>query len=187
MDFDEREKKLFDLAKEKLVSPSHDTQHSLNVISYCVELQKRYGGDLKIIIPAAILHDLSRASKERGKEHSEVSAELATPLLKQCGYSDEEIKKINDVIIQHDDNYRSLSSQDAKILKDADKLDGFGARGIARIFMHCGEMNEPIDKAIMMLKERMPKRIEDLNFGYGKKISKRKYKFVKKFIKDLES
>jgi uncharacterized protein len=182
MEYTSKEWKIIEEIKNLRDSPSHDIHHSLKVACYSSKLLEEYGGNREIIIPAALLHDLGRHKKLSDYEHIKESVNQAEEILNRCGYSREEIEDIKRLIELHD----SPEDHDSKILYDADKLSGFGALGIARVFLHCGEMSESLEEGIYMLEVKMKKRIENLNFEYSKKIAREKNKIVEIFLEKLK-
>lgn len=83
----------------------HGFEHGINVarIAYAYLLEK---GELSLskesVYAAAILHDIGRwVEYETGEDHAEVSARLALPLLKTCGFSSEDIQVILKGIREH--------------------------------------------------------------------------------------
>ncbi|HLC36490.1 MAG TPA: HD domain-containing protein [archaeon] len=190
LELNEKEKHLInelkDLFKE---SPSHDLSHVLRVAGIALKLSNELNGKRDIIVPACLLHDLGRLKNISGPESALESAKLALNPLNNAGYKENEVKEIIHCIELHDDRTFTAkkASLEAKIVFDADKLDGFGALGIARICLHCGEQGHGLKGVIERLEKRMPARAEKLNFDFSKKIFKEKYMEVEEFLKELKS
>jgi len=181
------EQKLWREAEALLTSPSHDKDHSRRVISYGLALQKIYGGDPEIITAAGILHDLGRADpKYKGEESAVESVRRARPILEQVGLPRERIDIVCQVIVEHDQPGLSPSTVEGQILKEADFLDGFGARGILRSLVWSGERGESTDEALERLRVKMPARIASLQFPESKREAQRQYRFVEEFLSLLE-
>jgi uncharacterized protein len=120
--------------------PSHDFSHIHRVLHTCRVLGKSEDADLNILLPAAILHDIVNVPKNSDKRSkaSELAAEKASKILKSCDYSDDEVDKIYNVILEHSFSLgKKPSSIESAILQDADKLDALGAIGIMRM-VTCG-------------------------------------------------
>lgn len=167
--------------------PSHDKEHLERVISYGLALQKIHGGDPEIIKAAAIFHDLGRVdTKLRGKESALESAHLARPILEQAGFPEGKIDHVCQVIAEHDQPEVRPTTSEGRILKDADFLDGFGARGILRSLLWTGERGKPLEEALERLRVKMPARIAGLEFPESKKIARKQYRFVELFLSLLE-
>lgn len=125
----------------------HDINHTIRVYDLCLRLAKDIGDvDLGVLKLAALLHDIGGAKELRDKSgktcHAKESAKMAQKILKKFGYSQEKIDKIVHCILSH--RYRTgikPEIKEAKILFDADKLEGIGAIGVARNFIWVGKNN----------------------------------------------
>lgn len=120
--------------------PSHDFLHISRVYKWALRIGQKEGVNLRILLPAALLHDLVNLSKDhphRAKASS-MSAAAADRVLLEHNYLSEERKKICDVIIEHSFSLgKKPSSLESAILQDADRLDALGAVGIMRM-VTCG-------------------------------------------------
>lgn len=141
----EQEKQIKDLVKEKLreADIAHGFDHVECVVNMARKIALREGANLRIVVPAAYLHDIvSRGEVERFDLHTDESAAVAKRFLESIGFSATEIQKIGDVIATS--SYESYlkgkepASLEAKAVRDADWLDAIGARGIARVFTFAG-------------------------------------------------
>lgn len=101
----------------------HGVQHCLDVarIAWIWNLERDAGFSREIVYAAALLHDMGRAAEyQQGIPHHEASAELASQLLPECGFSKEEQELILSAIRQH----RSADGRQeglAALLYQADK------------------------------------------------------------------
>lgn len=188
MEFTNREKKIIDtLVGLKKKSPSHDLDHSIRVVEYATKLAKIYGGKREIIVPACLLHDLGRVKRDlHGRDQATESARMARSILARCGYGEEEIETITRVIAEHDQPDLSPTTLEGKILKDADFLDGFGARGILRATLWAGERGETEEEVVRRLKEKMWGRVKGLEFPESREAGLRLYRFVQFFLSLLD-
>ena len=115
--------------------PSHDWSHVLRVSKLCEKFGEELGADLRLLIPAAFLHDIVNIPKNSDKRHmaSELAAIKSKELLDGEGFSGEEVQKICQIVLEHSYSANiSPSSLESSILQDADKLDGMGAIGVMR-------------------------------------------------------
>ncbi len=142
--------KLAQLAKKeyKKIGVSHDWNHVKRVKENALKISEKEGGDKTILLPACLLHDLGR-SKGKEKKHSS-NVMLTVKILQNSGYNTGDVDEIVGCIKTH--SFKNTpKSLEAKILFDADKLDSYGAVGVARFFMLAGEHNwslrESADKA----------------------------------------
>jgi uncharacterized protein len=127
---------------------AHGFDHVEYVVGMAREIALREGADLRIVIPAAYLHDIvSRGEVERFDLHTDESAAEGKRFLRNIGFSDAEIEKIGDAIATSSyESYlkgREPGSLEAKVVRDADWLDAMGARGIARVFAFAGHYGCP--------------------------------------------
>jgi uncharacterized protein len=124
--------------------PSHDILHSLRVLGNVEYLASREGGDLEILIPAALFHDGVNYPKNtpEAKLATEHSAELATRLLEETPeYPAEKIPVVAQAI--RDCSFSKgivPDTLEGKILQDADMLETVGAIAIMRMFTTSGQI-----------------------------------------------
>jgi uncharacterized protein len=161
---------------------THGYEHIDRVYNTCLHIGMIERADLKILLPAALLHDIAREEKN----HAEVGAEKAKLILKRYGYTPIEIEKITDAISTHSfSGNKSPASLEGKILSDADKLDALGALGVYRTAVYSGEHARPIEDFIAHFHDKLSK-LERLMFTIeGKKIAKERTKYLTEFVNRL--
>ncbi len=126
----------------------HDWDHTLRVWTTARKLAAAEGAQTFIVDVAALMHDIGRPAElqDQGKtDHAVLGAEMARRLLPQWGLHD---NALIDAIVHciHAHRYRQRTQGiqpqtiEAKIVFDADKLDGMGAIGIARSFHFAGRI-----------------------------------------------
>ncbi len=104
--------------------------HTMRVYRWAIRLQAKLGGDLDVIVLAALLHDIGH---EQGRPTNEVSAEVAVEYLDSIGVSPDLIVKVGEIIMICPDKETDKDiSLECKIVMDADFLDEVGAVGIMR-------------------------------------------------------
>src|SRR5256885_337405 len=126
---------------------AHDFQHIKRVYKNAEVIGRREDADMKILLPAALLHDLVVYPKGSAKtsKSADDSADMAEKLLKSYRYPQDEIDKICYCIRTHSYSKRLVpATLEAKILQDADRLDAIGAIGIARTFSVGGSENRSL-------------------------------------------
>ncbi|OZV13754.1 hypothetical protein CIW83_02105 [Tissierella sp. P1] len=142
------EKYLIEIAKEKIdnTDPSHDIYHTMRVLNTIKYIKEREGGDLDILVPAAIFHDIICYPKNhpKSKFSAKESAEFAVNILEKLDcYPKEKIHKVYKAI-----NECSFSKGiipeflEGKILQDADMLESTGIISIMRTFSSTGQMKK---------------------------------------------
>jgi len=140
--------------------PSHDYLHVCRVANMAVKLAKEENADLNIVVPAAFFHDCVNVPKNdpRRKEASRLSAEAAVEYLKSVNYPEEYFDRIKHAIIAHSFSANiTAETIEAKVVQDADRLDGLGAIGIARCFTVSGLLKRPYYcEGDMMAERRTP-------------------------------
>jgi HD superfamily phosphodiesterase len=149
----------------KYKSPSHGWDHIQRTLDYALRISENEKPDLNILIPAILLHDIDRSEKEH------FSSKLPEEFLKRAGFSKREREKIIRCIETHSTfSQKSPKTIEEKILFDADKLDSFGAVGIARFFIFAGENKWGLETALNDAFERI-KNLERRGF-YTKEAEK---------------
>lgn len=103
----------------------HDMVHFLNVarIAMILNLKENKKPIRKdVVYAAALLHDMGRHIQyENGRDHAEASAELASRVLGECGYSEKETTRIVEAIANHRNKEVKKGSDLKGILYRADK------------------------------------------------------------------
>ena len=121
--------------------PAHDFEHIMRVYKNAEKLAKKENANTKLVLCAALLHDVVSFSKsdKRSKKSSIKSSIKATKILKKYNFSKTEIKSVSDAIREHSfSQNKTPKTLEGKILQDADRLDAIGAIGIARVFAVAG-------------------------------------------------
>lgn len=136
--------KKFELKISEIAStddPAHDLLHFKRVVGLAKNFCTRENGNPEIVIPAAWLHDIVIVSKDSPlrNQASRLSAEKAIEYLKSINYPEKYFKSIAHAIEGHSFSANiEVLTIEAKIVQDADRLDGLGAIGIARCFATAG-------------------------------------------------
>lgn len=127
---------------------AHDFTHALRVLQLSEVLQKEEGGDLEIIVPAALLHDLIVHKKSSLKSNLSAthSAELARSFLHDFDdYPRDKISKVCEIInkcsFSKGDNAPSI---EGAIVQDADLIESAGAMGIMRTFYYASQIDSEL-------------------------------------------
>lgn len=126
--------------------PAHDFLHFKRVVSTAKKLCAEEKAQLEIVLPAAWLHDFVIVPKNdpRRSQASRLSAEAAVQFLKQIQYPEKYFTEIAHAIAAHSFSANiETETLEAKIVQDADRLDGLGAIGIARCFATAGLLKRP--------------------------------------------
>lgn len=183
------------------VDDSHGWFHSLRVLNLAKHIAEEEGGKLEVIRVSAYLHDIARGKEKRGETncHAEEAAEMCVPILKEAGYNQSFIEKVQHCIKTHRySNNHEPDTLEAKIFEDADRLEALGATTIARCFSDGGSRGRPIhdpsiepqdeytsapETSINLFREKTI-NIEPENFNTetAQEIAKGRYEFVRQFL-----
>ena len=111
-------------AEQKRKYCRHGYDHLLSVarIAYILSLEEKLDIKKDVIYGTALLHDIARFSElEKKTNHRSAGPVLAEPILKDAGYSDEEVKEMCEAIELHG-TFPEDTGTLAAILYRADKL-----------------------------------------------------------------
>ena len=172
-------------SKEANQSLAHDWGHCQRVWYIARSIAKNYKGiDLEVLEVSSMLHDIDQPYNMK-KEHAKRSLNLADKILKEFNY--EKRDKVLSVIEQHStEKIIKKGSMEAKILFDADKLDGLGPIGIARVFLYCGQKGINIEQTIRWYNRKINIALKNLQTKEGKQMANERLKFTKNFIQNLK-
>lgn len=126
--------------------PAHDLLHFKRVVKTAKHLCELEKGSLEIVIPAAWLHDIVIIPKNdpRRSMASRMSAQSALEYLASISYPTEYFEAIAHAIEAHSFSANiEAKTIEAKVVQDADRLDGIGAIGVARCFATAGILKRP--------------------------------------------
>ncbi len=133
---------------EMIQDPGHDLAHLDRVWATAHYISKTEENvDLEVLMAAAYLHDLVNVPKtsKRKSLASKMSAESAKPFLEDYGFSPTRIRATQHAIHAHSFSAGiEPRSIEAKIIRDADRIDALGATGIARIFAIGGALGRSL-------------------------------------------
>jgi uncharacterized protein len=161
------------------LSGTHGYEHIDRVYNMCLRIGKIEGADMRILLPAALLHDVAREEKN----HAEVGAEKAKPILQRYGYLPDEIEKITNAISTHSfSGKKPPETLEGRILSDSDKLDALGALGVYRTAIYSSENARPIDEFVAHFHEKLL-RLEGLVFtAEAKRIARDRTEYLGEFV-----
>ncbi|MFH1445646.1 MAG: HD domain-containing protein [Nanoarchaeota archaeon] len=150
---DPKIQKIKEVMEKELSCSAHNMDHIMRVYNLCMTLAKGDKVDMEVIQASALLHDLGVIKEMNDSsgntDHAVVGAEMAAPILKRIGFSDEKIKHIQDCIISH--RYKTDNrpkTREAEIVFDADKIDAVGAIGVARVYSWVGRNDAHIYRKV---------------------------------------
>jgi len=188
----------------KGIDPAHDFMHTERVMNTALKIANEEDVDLEIVRVSVLLHDIGRKveNKTNGRVcHAEKGVELAKQILKDFNYSEDKIEKVCHCIGTHRSRKNKVpESIEARILFDADKIDGMGAIGVGRFFHVSGRIGSLVhnsDKNIVnseeygehdcAYREFLIKQgvIDRMTTKIGRKIAIERWEFMKGFFERL--
>lgn len=127
---------------------AHDLNHVERVWRNAQALLAHHGqADPLVVLAACYLHDLVNVPKDdpRRSIASRLSAELATERLAALGFPADKLAAVAHAIEAHSFSAAvPATTLEARIVQDADRLDGLGAVGLARMFYIAGRMGSAL-------------------------------------------
>jgi uncharacterized protein len=127
---------------------AHDLNHVERVWRNAQALLAHYPqADALVVLAACYLHDLVNVPKDdpRRSSASRLSAELASERLAALGFAPDRIPAVAHAIEAHSFSAGvPATTLEARIVQDADRLDGLGAVGLARMFYIAGRMGSAL-------------------------------------------
>jgi uncharacterized protein len=145
--------------------------------------------DDEILELAVLLHDVDQPAGRKA-EHVELSLRTAETILRQAGCPLDRAHHVLSVVAQHStEHVRTIqpSTNEARILFDADKLDGIGTVGIARVFSLFGQMKLAPFEAINWYREKIDVALMNLQTDEGRKLCQSRLAYVQEFLSQMES
>lgn len=124
----------------------HDWWHVVRVCNNALDIGRQTEGtDLFVVELGALLHDI--ADHKFGYSDEDRSR-IISGLLKEYGASEEVIEHViyiaNHISFKGGTNKHKLTTLEARIVQDADRLDAIGAIGIGRAFAYGGHVGRPM-------------------------------------------
>jgi uncharacterized protein len=143
--------------------------------------------DRELLTIATLLHDVT-SPFNRKEEHVELSMETARKILKEIGYPPERMERVIAIIAEHSTERlkEALSSVEARILFDADKIDGIGPNGIARAFALFGQRGYAPSSAIAWYRKKIETTRRNMKTDHGRKMAMERLPYVEDFLHRFE-
>ena len=185
---------------ERLTEPSHDAEHVRRVMRLAERLGETYGADMEVLHAAGLLHDLGRALPDSDRPHVELSEEIARDLMDEAGFPEEKREAVLHCIRAHSYS-RGVPPEtlEARLLRDADRLDALGVVGIMRTFSYGGAFYDPSDPlarrkprpeggryCVEHFYEKLFKLSDGLYSEEARRIASERVSFMETFLERLE-
>jgi len=186
--------------------PAHDRDHVVRVVAMAKRLAQSEGARPEVVVPAAWLHDCVTFPKDSPRRAlaSREAAQRAGEFLADAGYPAELIPAIRHAIEAHSFSAGiTPETLEARVVRDADRLDALGAVGIARCLMIGGALALPLyareepfprtrkpDDAAYVLDHFFVKLLKlpaTMQTAAGRAEAKRRQRFMEAFLRQLEA
>jgi uncharacterized protein len=165
-----------------LEGTAHSYQHVDRVLRIATFLARKEAANVELVQIGTLLHDIGWTL---GQPHSETGAKLASEILKEIGYPQEESEKIVRIILRHCLDFKDkLETLEEKVVWDADKIDLLGAVGIARAFHWGGR--KPFETVVKYCFEEGIPIYSMLNTATAKMIAMKRHRRTVAFLSALE-
>lgn len=186
----EIEQKLMNFVRRELSSyerGAHTFDHTLRVHKIAARIGRAEGADLRILLAAAILHDVGRTrEKAEGISHSILSGTMSRGLLFELGYQEREVASILDAIRTHRfSEGMEPNSLEGQILSDADKLDAMGAIGVVRGIAQAMKDGRGIEGFLGHADEKLLKLHSLLYTEEAKRMGMKRHEVLEAFVVQL--
>jgi uncharacterized protein len=134
-------------ALDKSTDGSHDLSHLKRVWQNAQVLAREECASLRLLAAAVLLHDCVHVEKGSPlrDQASRLSAERAGEVLGKLGWESSDIEVVTGAVLSH--SYSAglaPTSNEARILQDADRLDAIGLVGVARCFYTAGRLGSSL-------------------------------------------
>lgn len=116
------------------VDLAHGWEHIHRVYALALHIAQQEHANRFIVGMAALMHDLGRAAEHSSNEHhADLSVTMASDMMHTCGVPTQLQKAILHAIIAHSFSKGiEPHTVEARVVRDADRLDALGAIGIMR-------------------------------------------------------
>ncbi|MFT6529332.1 MAG: hypothetical protein ACJAZB_000975 [Psychrosphaera sp.] len=135
------------ILQQQIHDAAHDINHIKRVVATAKKLCVTEHADLNIVLPAAWLHDCASFPKNHpdNKRASVLAGDKAVEFLTSIDYPVQYLDAIHHAIKTHSYSANiTPETIEAKIVQDADRLDGLGAIGVSRCMLVAGKLGSKL-------------------------------------------
>jgi uncharacterized protein len=188
--------------------PAHGWEHIERVYALALYLARREGADAFITGMAALLHDLGRVAQtlDDTRHHADVSVEQAGELMNRHRIPAQSQEAILHAIAAHSFS-RGIEPRtlEARVVRDADRLDSLGAIGIARWAITATVLrtphtriydpldpfaeDHPLDDRRFMLdhfKRKLLKLVDGMSTPTGRRLAEERTAFMRLYLDEFK-
>jgi uncharacterized protein len=184
---------------------AHDLGHVRRVVAAARRLAVVEGADLRVVLPAAWLHDcvvVPKDSPDRARA-SRLAAAEAARWLRAEGFPEPFVPAVAHAVEAHSFSAGiEPQTPEARVVQDADRLDALGAVGVARLFATAGATgaalfhpDDPFAETGRLLDDRrwaldhvsvkLLRLPESMQTTAGRAEAERRAAVVRAFVRDL--
>lgn len=176
-------KEILNKQKDQSISSQYD--HCLRVERTAIHIAKqickeeRIKVEQEIVRISSLLHDCVKPKDMSEAGCLVLTIKTAREIMKQINYPAWRMEKVIQVIsLISSKEIKKSETIEAKIVFDANELDGVGATGMFRFFEFCGERRLSIEEAVQLYKERIIETIPLLRTKPGKELAWKRLKII---------
>ncbi len=171
--------------------------HILQVVEYALILAKKLNADLEVVEISAYLHDIGRAKRRREAEgdrkaffenndHHVVGAEETKVILKDLGYNEEFIKKVEHCVLTHRGRKGPApETKEAEIIACADAMSHFDT--FLDLFSFFLKTTNSLEEAVDKIEQKIDRNWDKkLTLPEAKEIVKDKYDAIKLILLSMK-
>ena len=185
--------------------PAHGWEHINRVYQLALHIARQENADPFIVGTAALLHDIGRLSSDTTRHHSELSAALASEFLSAYSITPAQKDAILHAILAHSYSYGvEPQTLEARVVRDADRLDALGAIGILRWAITgtlrrtpqtrsyhpddpFGERHQPDDRLFLLdhFFAKLLKLVDTMSTVTGHRIAQQRTAFMRDYLEEF--
>ena len=166
-------------------SAAHRMDHIERVLANARAIAVHFPeADMEILTLAALLHDVT-SPFDRKEQHVKLSINTAKRILNGIRYPPERAERVLAIIAEHStDDLKAgdLSSVEARILFDADKIDGMGPCGIARAFTQFGQRGRAPPVAVTWYRKKIETAVRNMKTDPGRAMAEERLPYLRDFL-----
>jgi len=171
-------------------SVAHRLDHIERVLANTRTIAAHFpDSDLELLTLAVLFHDVT-SPFNRKEEHVELSMNTARKILMEIDYPPDRTERVLAIIAEHSTERLktgNLSSVEARILFDADKIDRLGPCGIARAFALFGQRGYPPPFVIAWYRKKIGTSLSNMKTDPGRKMMMERLPYVEDFLGRFEA
>jgi uncharacterized protein len=183
------ERMVRDLIEKADQSVAHRMDHIRRVMRNAKTIAQSYpDADPEILALGVLLHDVEQPYHDKAN-HVSRSMDVARRVMREAGVATPTVDRVVQVIYEHSSEHieeRQPSSIEARILFDADKLDGVGASGILRVVSLFAQAGKRRSEAIPWYRHKIEVASANMQTPEGRALAAPKLKLVEAFLADYE-